>query len=298
MGPTASGKTAAAILLAKHFNTEIISADSRQCFKELNIGVARPTPEELKTVPHHFIATHSIHQEVSAALFEEYAMRKAKKIFQLHDVVILVGGTGLYIKAFCEGLDYIPAVNPVIRERIAGEYQKKGIEWLQNEIKEKDKTFYTSGETNNPQRMMRALEVMEGTGQSILSFRKGKKTERFFNIIKLGLTLPREKLYQRINNRVDTMIASGLIDEAGSLKEFQHVNALQTVGYSELYEHFDGKLTLKTAIEKIKTNTRHYAKRQLTWFNKDASIHWVDAGDTNEMISFCEKKLGSKIYNG
>lgn len=291
MGPTASGKTAAAILLAKHFNTEIISADSRQCFKELNIGVARPTPEELKTVPHHFIATHSIHQEVSAALFEEYAMRKAKKIFQLHDVVILVGGTGLYIKAFCEGLDYIPAVNPVIRERIAGEYQKKGIEWLQNEIKEKDKTFYTSGETNNPQRMMRALEVMEGTGQSILSFRKGKKTERFFNIIKLGLTLPREKLYQRINNRVDTMIASGLIDEAGSLKEFQQVNALQTVGYSELYEHFDGKLTLETAIEKIKTNTRHYAKRQLTWFNKDASIHWVDAGDTNEMISFCETKI-------
>lgn len=289
MGPTASGKTAAAIELAKHFHTEIISADSRQCFKELDIGVARPSSEELKTVPHHFIATHSIHEEVTAAVFEEYALEKANELFQKHDVVIMVGGTGFYIKAFCEGLDHIPVIDPLIRKKITDEYEKKGIEWLQNEIKEKDGTFYISGEISNPQRMMRALEVMEGTGQSVLSFRSGKKIKRGFNIVKFGLKLPREKLYQQINSRVDKMIAAGLVDEAKSLKEFQQLNALQTVGYSELFEYFDGKCTMEAATEKIKTNTRQYAKRQLTWFNKDDSIKWIEAGDRNEMISFAEE---------
>lgn len=289
MGPTASGKTAAAITIGKHFHTEIISADSRQCFKELNIGVARPSPEELKVVPHHFIATHSIHEEVTAAVFEKYALEKVKELFERHDVVIMVGGTGLYIKAFCEGLDHIPAIDPLIRKRITGEYEIKGIEWLRNEIKEKDDVFYTSGEISNPQRMMRALEVMEGTGQSILSFRKGEKITRGFAIVKIGLNLPREKLYQQINTRVDKMISAGLVEEVTSLKEFQQLNALQTVGYSELFEYLNGKCTPEAAIEKIKANTRQYAKRQLTWFNKDALIKWVEPGETSSMISLSGK---------
>lgn len=274
LGPTASGKTAAAIDLATRYKTEIISADSRQCFRELNIGVARPSLEELKTVPHHFIATHSIHEEVTAASFEQYALTKATELFIKHDVVVMAGGTGLYIKAFCEGLDTIPAIPAAIRDIITRTYEERGLTWLQEQVKEKDPVFYEKGEIQNPQRMMRALEVVEYTGQSILSFRKNKKTERGFAIVKVGIDLPKEELHRRIHYRTDQMMEHGLLQEVQSLKAYQHLNALQTVGYKELFDFLDNKITLEKAVEAIKTNTRQYAKRQRTWFRKDPEILW------------------------
>jgi tRNA dimethylallyltransferase len=274
LGPTASGKTAAAIDLAIRYNTEIISADSRQCFRELNIGVARPSPEELKTVPHHFIATHSIHDEVTAASFEQYALTKAAELFIRHDVVIMAGGTGLYIKAFCEGLDTIPAIPSPIRDIITRSFEERGLSWLQEQLKEKDPAFYESGEIQNPQRMMRALEVVEYTGQSILSFRKNKKTERAFAIVKVGIDLPKEELHRRIHYRTDQMMEHGLLQEVKDLKPHQHLNALQTVGYKEIFDYLDNRVSLEKAVEDIKTNTRQYAKRQMTWFRKDSDILW------------------------
>jgi tRNA dimethylallyltransferase len=274
LGPTASGKTAAAIDLASRYKTEIISADSRQCFRELNIGVARPSTEELKAVPHHFIATHSIHEEVTAASFEQYALTKAAELFINHDVVVMAGGTGLYIKAFCEGLDTIPAIPSAIRDTITKSYEERGLSWLQEQVKEKDPAFYESGEIQNPQRMMRALEVVEYTGQSILSFRKNKKTERAFAIIKVGIDLPKEELHRRIHYRTDQMLDHGLLQEVKDLKPYQHLNALQTVGYKEIFDYLDNKISLEKAVEDIKTNTRQYAKRQMTWFRKDPDILW------------------------
>jgi len=274
LGPTASGKTAAAIQLATRYKTEIISADSRQCFRELNIGVARPSTEELKSVPHHFIATHSIQEEVTAASFEQYALTKAAELFIKHDVVVMAGGTGLYIKAFCEGLDSIPAIPANIRDIITRSYEENGLSWLQEQVKEKDPVFYEKGEIQNPQRMMRALEVVEYTGQSILSFRKNKKTERAFAIVKVGIDLPKEELHRRIHYRVDQMMEHGLLQEVRDLKPYQHLNALQTVGYKEIFDYLDNKISLEKAIEDIKTNTRQYAKRQMTWFRKDPGILW------------------------
>lgn len=282
-GPTAVGKTAVAIALAKHFNTEIISADSRQCFKELNIGVARPSEEELAEVKHHFIASHSIHEEISAAGFEQYALQKAEELFKQYDTVTMTGGTGLYIKAFCEGLDDIPAIDPAIREQIINTYKEKGLEWLQQETEEKDPEFYKVGEKQNPQRLMRALEVVESTGQSILHFRKGKKTEREFNIIKIGLELPKEQLHERIHTRVEKMIEAGLVDEVKALLPFRQLNALQTVGYAEIFEYLDGTMSLSQAINNIMTNTRQYAKRQMTWFRRDKEITWFQPTDVNKI---------------
>lgn len=288
-GPTAVGKTTAAISLAKYFHTEIISADSRQCFKELKIGVARPSMEELKEVPHHFIASHSINEDLNAAFFEQFALQKVNELFKKYDVVIMVGGTGLYIKAFCEGLDEIPAIDEFIRKKIIEDYEMNGLSWLQDEVMKKDPEFYKNGEIQNPQRMMRALEVIESTGKSILGFRKNEKTERDFRIIKIGLQLPKEELHANINSRVDKMIEEGLVEEVSSLKGYSHVNALQTVGYSEIFGHLDGKISLHNAIEEIKKNTRHYAKRQMTWFKKDKEIYWIDARHPGQLISVAQK---------
>lgn len=282
-GPTASGKTAVAIELAKHFQTEIISADSRQCYKELDIGVARPSPGELQAVNHHFIASHTIHKEITAADFEKYALEKVKEIFEVHDVAIMVGGTGLYIKAFCEGLDEIPGIDPVLRQKIIDEYSSGGIGWLQKEIKEKDPGFYETGEIQNPQRMMRALEVFKATGKSILDYRKGKKAERSFSISKIGLDLTKEELQRNIDKRVDVMMENGLLEEVRSLIPYRELNVLKTVGYSELFDHLDGKLSLEKAIGDIKTHTRQYAKRQLTWFKKDEEIKWFKVGEIDAM---------------
>lgn len=288
-GPTAVGKTSVAIDVAKCFKTEIISADSRQCYRELNIGVARPSEEELKEVQHHFIASHSIHEKLTATAFENYALQKAKKIFGKHDTVVMVGGTGLYIKAFCEGMDLIPNVPEEIRKEIEEQYKEKGLEWLQNEIRQSDPEFYKAGEIKNPHRMMRALEVFRATGQSILHFRKGAKAKRDFTTIKLALELPKEQLHRNIEVRVDKMMDMGLEEEAKSLIAYQNLNALQTVGYKELFDHFKGETDLPTAIALIKRNTKQYAKRQMTWFRKDKEHHWLKP-DAKEVIAFLQEQ--------
>jgi tRNA dimethylallyltransferase len=292
-GPTSVGKTAVAINLAKHFKAEIISADSRQCFKELKIGVARPAETELIEVPHHFIASHSISEPINAAYFENWALQKVEELFAKNNVVVMVGGTGLYLKAFCEGLDDISAVDDSIRQKIIDNYEIKGLPWLQEEIKLKDPQFYESGEMQNPQRMMRALEVIESTGQSIFSFRKGKKSQRNFQIVKIGLELPKAELLQNINIRVDKMMEEGLVDEVRPLQEFQKLNALQTVGYAEIFSYLRNENSIEEAVDKIKINTRQYAKRQLTWFRKDKAYKWFHPNQLDEMIGYIESQAKS-----
>ena len=269
-GPTAIGKTPYAIQLAQQYHTQIISADSRQCYRELNIGVAKPSADQLKSVHHYFINSHSVHNEVNAKIFEQYALGAIHKIFETKDVAIMVGGTGLYIKAFCEGLDEVPAVNEAIRDEINEAYKTKGLKWLQDEIRKQDPLYFSSGEIQNPQRVMRALEVKLSTGQSICSFHSGKKTERDFEIKKNNLEIPRDELYKRINDRVDEMMQQGLLMEAEGLFPYRHLNALQTVGYRELFDFMEGEISLSQAVEEIKKNTRQFAKRQITWFKKAA----------------------------
>ena len=277
MGPTAVGKTSFAIALAKAFNTEIISADARQCYKEMNLGVARPSVDELKVVTHHFIASHSITENINASYFENWAMDKVESLFSTKDAIVMVGGTGLYIKAFCEGLDLIPAIDAEIRENIIAQYEKLGMRWLQKEVSVKDPQYWEKGEQKNPQRLMRALEVMLGTGSSIISFQNKKAVERPFKMVKIGLELDREELYQRINDRVLNMIELGLENEVKSLEAYAHLNALQTVGYSEWKDYFEQKISKEKVIENIQQNTRHYAKRQMTWFKRDPAITWFNA---------------------
>ena len=277
VGPTAVGKTSFAIALAKALGTEIISADARQCYKEMNIGVARPSADELKAVPHHFIASHSVNENINASFYENWAMNKVETLFSTKDAIVMVGGTGLYIKAFCEGLDLIPAIDAEIRENIIAQYEKLGLRWLQKEVSVKDPQYWEKGEQKNPQRLMRALEVRLGTGSSITSFQNKKAVERPFKIVKIGLELPREELYERINARVLTMLEEGLEKEVKSLEAVAHLNALQTVGYSEWKDYFEGKISKEKVIENIQQNTRHYAKRQMTWFKRDPSITWFNA---------------------
>jgi tRNA dimethylallyltransferase len=290
-GPTAVGKTSLATQLAKQFNTEIISADSRQCYKEISIAVAKPSTTELNEVKHYFINSHSIHENLNAAAFEAYAINAVKEIFQLHDIAIMVGGTGLYIKAFCEGMDEIPTVDESIRIQLQNNYKQSGKEWLQQQIQIHDPLFAREGELQNPQRMLRALEVVLSTGKSILLYRKGEKRERNFNIIKIGLELPRQELYDRINHRVDEMMNEGLPDEAKDLFPNRHLNALQTVGYRELFDYMDGKISLEKAVELIKQNSRHYAKRQLTWFKRDEEIKWFHPAQYKEIFSYITDQI-------
>ncbi len=276
-GPTAVGKTPFAIALAKHYQTDIISADSRQCYQEMKIGVARPSAEELAAVKHYFIASHTVTDELNAGSFEKYALAATDEIFEKNKIAVMVGGTGLYIKAFCEGIDPMPVVPEEIRKQVIDGYNNKGLIWLQKELQQKDADFWDVAEQQNPQRLMRALEVLYATGQSIMVYRKEKKVERAFNIIKIGLELPKDQLHDHIHTRVDQMMEAGQLDEVKSLLPFRTHNALQTVGYRELFDHLDGNTTLEQAIKNIKTNTRQYAKRQMTWFKKDAAIQWLPA---------------------
>jgi tRNA dimethylallyltransferase len=275
------GKTAFAISLGQALQTEIISADARQCYQEMNIGVARPSKEELDLVPHHFIASHSIHDEINASFFENYALEKVNEIFKHKDSVVMVGGTGLYIKAFCEGLDLIPAINPEVREGIIRQYEKLGLRWLQKEVSVKDPAYWEKGEQQNPQRLMRALEVMLGTQASILSFQQKNKAVRPFKIVKIGMEMPRPLLYERINQRVLNMVEEGLEQEVKILLPNFSLNALQTVGYSEWQPYIAGDMEKPRVIELIQQNTRHYAKRQMTWFKKDPEIKWYQASMIN-----------------
>ena len=277
VGPTAVGKTAFAISLAKALATEIVSADARQCYQEMNIGVARPSQVELKEVPHHFIASHTIQDTINAAVFEQFALDKVAQLFKTKESVVLVGGTGLYIKAFCEGLDTIPLIDPTIREGIISQYDKEGLAWLQEELAKKDPLYWNKGEQQNPHRLMRALEVVLGTGHSILSFQQNKKVKRPFKLVKIGLEMPRTDLYHRINQRVINMVQDGLEAEVKSLLPYASLNALQTVGYSEWFPYFKGEVDKANVIALIQQNTRNYAKRQMTWFKKDAETIWYQS---------------------
>jgi tRNA dimethylallyltransferase len=276
------GKTAAAIRLAQQHHTKIISADSRQCYRELNIGVAKPSKAELTAVHHYFIDSHSIRDAVNAAVFEELALQWTADIFRESPTAVMVGGTGLYIKAFTDGLDEIPAVDRDIRQQCQQRYMENGIAWLRQEVNNLDPAYYAEGEIQNPQRLLRALEVRLSTGRSILGFRRATPRQRPFHIRKIGLDLPKEELHRRIHDRVDQMITQGLVEEVKGLTPWRRHNALQTVGYKEIFEYLDGLCSLDEAIAKIKTNTRHYAKRQLTWFRKDPHIQWMRPDDRIE----------------
>lgn len=292
VGPTAVGKTRAAIDVAQKLNTAIISADSRQCYREMNIGVARPSPEELEAAPHHFIASHSIHQPLTAAAFEQEALAKAAEIFKQKKYLVLTGGTGLYIRAFLEGLDAIPVIPDNIRQLVNDQYQANGIEWLQQEVAQKDPEYFATGENQNPHRLLRALEVKEATGQSILFYQKKEKKNRPFKTILIGLDLPRPVLYERINERVIKMMHDGLEAEARSLYPFKHLTPLQTVGYSELFDYFDGKHSLDRAVELIQQNSRNYAKRQLTWFRRQHEMKWIAPDEVHSLDFQTEGLLG------
>jgi tRNA dimethylallyltransferase len=277
VGPTAVGKTKHAIELAQQLKTEIISADARQCYQELNIGVARPSLEELASVPHHFIASHSIQENLNAGTFEQYALAKATDLLAKFGSVVMVGGTGLYIKAFVDGMDQIPTIDPAIRNQIQQDLLSKGMDWLQSQVKTLDPAYWAQadqGEQQNTQRLSRALEVMIGTGQSIISFQNQPKSARPFNVQKIGLEMPREQLYQRINERVHKMVEMGLEEEVSALRPQFQLNALQTVGYQEWLPYFEGQESKAAVIQAIQQNTRHYAKRQMTWFKKDPEIKW------------------------
>lgn len=280
VGPTAVGKTALSLQLAQHFKTAIISADSRQCFKEMSIGTAKPSQEELAQAKHYFINSHNVHDEVNAGVYEQYALNACDEIFAQNNIAIMVGGTGLYVKAFCEGIDIMPTIPTTIRTNIINQYQAKGLEWLQQELQTKDPLFWARAEQQNPQRLMRALEVFETTGKSINDYRSNMAVERPFNIVKIGLEMPRELLVNNINIRVDMMMQMGLLEEVKCLQTVQHLNALQTVGYKELFSYLKGDYDLATAINQIKTNTRQYAKRQMTWFKKDDNIYWFNNSKT------------------
>lgn len=291
VGPTAAGKTSLAIELAKKYKTEIISADSRQCFKEISIGVAKPSAEQLSAVNHYFINSHSIQDEVNARVFESYALNAANEIFQQNDLAIVVGGTGLYINAFCNGIDEIPDTDPVIRNTIIQSYNEKGLSWLQQQVMEHDELYYSTGEILNPQRLMRVLEVKFSTGKSIREYQTQKKVERGFNIIKIGLQLPKEELHRNINHRVDEMMKEGLLAEVKSMLQYKHLNALQTVGYREFFDYFDGKISLDEAVELVKKNTRHYAKRQMTWFRKDTNTKWFSSSDIISLVFYLDASI-------
>ncbi len=278
-GPTAVGKTAVSIALAQRLGTSIISADSRQCYKGMTIGTAKPDATELAAVPHYFIDSHEVTQNLTAADYETLALGYIDQVLQQHDAAVVCGGTGLYINALCHGLDEMPATDAEVVRTVEDAYAANGMEWLQKAVEEEDPTFYATGEIQNPARMIRALSFVRTTGTSITQYRTQSRKKRPFRIVKVALELPREILYNRINQRVDAMMEQGLEREARALLPYRHLKNLQTVGYAELFEYFDGKCTLNEAIEKIKQHSRNYAKRQLTWFRKDPEMHWLRPDD-------------------
>jgi tRNA dimethylallyltransferase len=284
VGPTAIGKTALSLKLAKHFNTEILSADSRQFFKEMQIGTAAPTPDELSAAKHHFIHHISIHNHYSVGTFEKDALQKLERLFKSKDIVIMVGGSGLYVDAVTKGLDDFPDINKNIRESLNMQLETKGLSHLQEQLKTLDIQAYNTIARENPHRVIRALEICIGSGEPYSSFLNKGKVKRDFKTISIGLTADRELIYQRINERVDIMMQQGLLDEIKTLLPYQHLNALNTVGYKELFNYLNGEWTLDFAISEIKKNTRRFAKRQLTWFNKKEDTLWFDFETPTETI--------------
>lgn len=293
VGPTGIGKTALAIVLARHFSTEIISADSRQFFKEMEIGTAKPSPEELAAAPHHFIDSHSIETLFSTGDFEIQALQLLEELFKKQDLLIMVGGSGLYIDAVCNGLDDLPDTDLNIREKLKEQLEKEGIASIKEQLKTHDPEYYEKVDQANPQRMVRGLEFFLSTGEKLSSYQTNSKKQRPFNIIKIGLNMDRSALYQQINHRVDKMMEAGLLEEVKGLQDYRKYNALNTVGYSELFDYLDGNITLETAIDKIKQNTRRFAKRQLTWFRRDDSTAWFEPTESKAVILHIDKILNS-----
>lgn len=293
VGPTAIGKTALGIKIAQHLGCQIISADSRQFYQEISIGTAKPSQLELVSVKHHFINSHSITDVVSVGSYEKQALQIIETLFETNNTVVMVGGSGLYIKAVLEGFDELPTVNPEIRSQLNQEFQDFGIGKLQQELQTTDPSYFAKIDIQNPQRIIRALEVIRSTGKAFSSYQTNKKNERDFKVIKIGLNTSREILYQQINQRVDVMMQNGLLDEVKSMQAYQHLNALNTVGYSELFEYLNGKISLETAVEAIKQNTRRFAKRQLTWFKRDEEINWFEPSEVDKVMGVIKTHISN-----
>jgi tRNA dimethylallyltransferase len=285
-GPTAVGKTDVAIKLAKAWNTDILSADSRQFYNEMSIGTAKPDIQQLSEVKHHFIGQLSIHDYFNVSKFETEALELLNILFKKHDIVFMAGGSGLYIDAVCRGIDDFPDPEPEFRNYLKGIYLDEGIEKLQEMLLEQDPEYFATVDINNPNRLLRALEVCHVTGKKFSEQRLNSSKQRDFQIIKIGLNLPRPELFSRIELRVDQMIEKGLVEEVRNLMPYQHLNALNTVGYKEIFEYLDSKITLQQAIVNIKTSTRRYAKRQLTWFNRTEEYKWIEPSQLNEITDF------------
>lgn len=294
VGPTAIGKTALSILIANHFKSDIISCDSRQFFKEMTIGTAVPEPEELAAVQHHFIQNRSIFEDYNVGQFEKDALQKLDNLFDKNPIQVMVGGSGLYVNAVLKGLDYFPKVDGKIRKKLIQELEDKGLKNLQEQLKTLDIETYNTIAIHNPQRVTRALEICIGTGVPYSTFKNKPKENRNFNAVVIGLNAEREMIYERINQRVDIMIENGLIKEAQTLHEYKDLNALQTVGYRELFSYFDGYFTKEFAISEIKKNTRRFAKRQLTWFKKTDNVLWFDfKTPVQEILTNLEDKINA-----
>ena len=289
LGPTGSGKTTLSIEVAKHFRAPVLSCDSRQFYREIPIGTAAPTPEEQDGVPHYFIGNRSVTDFYNCGRYEEDALNLLDELFLAHDRVVLVGGSGLYIDAVCEGMDDIPAVDPSIRPDLQKRLEKEGLESLLESLRQLDPEYYEQVDRRNPARVIRALEICLGTGKTYSELRKGHIKERSFEVIKIGVNMPREELYKRINLRVDFMLEAGLEEEARRVYPLRGHNALQTVGFREFFAYFDGEISRDEAIELIKRNSRRYAKRQMTWFGRDESTKWFTAGDPDEVFRYIKQ---------
>lgn len=289
VGPTASGKTAFSISLATHFKTEIVSADSRQMYREMEIGTAKPSPEELMIAPHHFINSLSIFDDYSAGKYETEALSCIHRLFLKHDKVILTGGSSLFVNAVCNGLDRLPQADPTLRKKYEELLQKEGIKALQEQLERKDAVYYSEVDIQNPRRLIRALEVIELTGLPYSALRSKEGKKRDFEVIKIGLKTEKEQLIKWINTRIEKMLAAGWLEECRALYPYRHLNALQTVGYKEIFDYIDGKCDWNITIERIRTETWHYAKRQLTWLKKEKDIKWFSPEEISNAIQFILK---------
>jgi tRNA dimethylallyltransferase len=290
-GPTAIGKTAVAIELAKRYGSEIISADSRQIYRETNIGTAVPSPEELAAVPHHFIQCVSLEKYYNASMYEQDVLKKLEELYKEHDIVFMAGGSGLYINAVCFGIDDLPAVDQQVRDSLARDFRENGIEWLREELKRFDQVSYERTDLNNHFRILKALEVSIQTGRPYSTFLTQSRKERDFRIIRLALDMERNELYERINSRVERMIGAGLVDEVKGLEEYRGKNAMKTVGYREIFSYLDNLISLDEAVDLVKRNSRKYARKQLTWFRKDNLYPWFHPEETERMLAEIDSQM-------
>lgn len=290
-GPTGVGKTRVSLETARHFGTEILSADSRQMYREMRIGTAVPSMEELALVRHHFIGNLSISDYYNASRYEEEAIALLNRLFRRSPVVVLTGGSMLYVDAVCNGIDDLPTIDPLIRDQLLRQYHREGIGSLRELVRQLDPEYYRTVDPDNPKRLLHALEICMMTGKPYSSFLKREKKQRSFRILKCGLNMDRKSLYERINRRVDEMVAAGLEEEARGLLPFRSLNALNTVGYREWFSFFDGACTREETIAQIKSNTRRYARKQLTWFRRDQAITWFHPDETEKLITFIEKEI-------